>query len=517
MSNLYLSQQRLEFDQPYNVPPENETPAAVRDAETKFIDKTILQYKDRAVQTINLTALEDYLKEAIRAFNPSLGRNTVLAYALKANPGPHILKTFISANKQLSLTGTFDCAGIGEAKLVQICAGDNKYETYLNNSSSGGLKIERALKAGHRQFTIETIGQVIALEICMRNQDINPASITVYIRLILEDAQSSINLNQTFGADSHEAEQIARRLKRAGCQIGVAFHPGSFNLKFTSYFDALAKARRFAKKCKLKLTGINLGGGFSINKPSRSLETRSNTKPKVRPALQFLERFAKSVNIKPEDLISVIPDSPLLQLKTLGTYVKELRDKHTLSRQMIVTAEPGRALLGMDGLDTMKYEGICRLYIPIEQTSIRRDNRDYNRSFGVLKLSGGIYNCGLVDETLSRGKFKYSVRIYDRQSQTYYLCDDPEDLRQKMTVEFMGPTCDSQDNFCKRVLPTELFHTIHQYTTNQPLTQRYWVVLLAGGAYTNTQASTFNSCSLPKVVAYNITPQYHGISTPWHT
>ncbi len=189
-------------------------------------------------------------------------------YAVKANDNLDVLS--VLAN----LGSNFEVASISEVvKLVELGVG------------------------GHRMITSNPVKPVDFIEVC-RQIGINYLCIDskeeidkikyvfpdakVYIRLEIENPESAWPLSGKFGLLEDEVEDIIHYASRKKIElVGLTFHAGSQNNSIESIRKALFVSKRvfdIAKKYKINMRVLNIGGGFPIDYTEKSRNLREFSK-----------------------------------------------------------------------------------------------------------------------------------------------------------------------------------------------------------------------------------------------
>ena len=175
-------------------------------------------------------------------------------YAVKANPHPDIIKTFIKEGCG------FDVASAAEMRLVLGL----------------GAKPEKIIFA----HTIKSVEDIIAarrcrvrLMTCDNESELYKISehfpgAQVVLRIKVNNDQSVVNLSLKFGADPEMAVPMFRKAKLLGLKpAGISFHVGSQSKNIENYLQALeitAQIFAAAKENDIPLNLVDIGGGFPI-------------------------------------------------------------------------------------------------------------------------------------------------------------------------------------------------------------------------------------------------------------
>ncbi|MFC1666478.1 type III PLP-dependent enzyme [Candidatus Omnitrophota bacterium] len=175
-------------------------------------------------------------------------------YAIKANPDPRIIKTFVK------LGSGFDVASATEMKHV-LRLGASSSKIIFANTIKSNEDIESARRRKVRLMTFDNESELYKLAKYCPNA-------RVLVRIKVANEGSVVELSLKFGADSDQAFFLLRKAKALGLvPAGVSFHVGSQSTNVENYLQALelsANIFREAKKNGLPLKIMDIGGGFPI-------------------------------------------------------------------------------------------------------------------------------------------------------------------------------------------------------------------------------------------------------------
>jgi ornithine decarboxylase len=175
-------------------------------------------------------------------------------YAIKANPYPGVIKTFIK------LGASFDVASAAEMKLV-LRLGAPPSKIIFANTIKSEEDIEIARRRRVRLMTFDNEPELYKLA------KYYPKS-HVLVRIKVANEGSQVELSLKFGADSDQAFFLLRKAKALGLvPMGVSFHVGSQSKNVENYMQALeisANIFEESKKNGLPLKIMDIGGGFPI-------------------------------------------------------------------------------------------------------------------------------------------------------------------------------------------------------------------------------------------------------------
>ena len=177
------------------------------------------------------------------------------AYAVKTNGEQLVLRTLVEAGVK-----AFDVASPGEFAAVRAVSPDAEmlYMHPVKAQSDIRLALE---KYGIRVIAIDHEDEVTKLTRVVRALDIDPGSITVFVR-IQTKGHAVYELSKKFGAGPAYAVELAQRLDRTGFKVGICFHVGSQIEDPDTYERALATADWVRNRIGVPLAGLDVGGGF---------------------------------------------------------------------------------------------------------------------------------------------------------------------------------------------------------------------------------------------------------------
>ena len=267
-------------------------------------------------------------------------------YAIKANPNPEIIKTFIKLG-----TG-FDVASAAEMKTV-LNLGASPSKIIFAHTIKNNIDIEFAKRRGVRLMTFDSEPELYKIA------NIYPGA-HVLVRIKVANEGSVVELSLKFGADSEQAAFLLKKAKSLGLvPMGVSFHVGSQSKNVENYLQALEVSARIfeeAKENDTPLKILDIGGGFPIQHFDNEL------------GINF-ERMAKQIRH---------------EIKTLfGKNIKFI-------------AEPGRFLAGPSGL----------LVTQVIGRTFRNNKNYYYVNDGIYQdFSGMVFDhCRYEFKTLRRGQ-----------------------------------------------------------------------------------------------------------------
>lgn len=285
------------------------------------------------------------LEKQYRRFRKALPEVTPY-YAIKANPHPHVVKTFVN------LGAGFDVASAWEMKHV-LSLGASPSRVIFANTIKSNEDIAAARKRRVMRLTFDNEPELYKIA------EHHPGA-QVLLRIKVENEGSVVNLSLKFGADAETAFFMLRKAKTLGLvPVGLSFHVGSQSTNVENYLQALeisAGIFNEAKEHGIPLSVLDIGGGFPI--PHFDNEIGIN-----------FERMAMQIR---------------KQIKTL------------FDKKIQFIAEPGRFLVGPAGI----------LVTQVIGRTFRNNKNYYYLNDGVYQdFSGMIFDhCKYEFKTLRRGQ-----------------------------------------------------------------------------------------------------------------
>lgn len=180
--------------------------------------------------------------------------NVAPYYAIKANPHPDIIETFIK------LGAGFDVASANEMKLV-LALGASPDKIIFANTIKSNEDIACAYKRKVKFMTFDNEPELYKIAR-------HCPGARVLVRIKVENMGSTVELSLKFGADPEQAIFLLKKARSLGLKpAGVAFHVGSQCINVENYLKALDVSSVIfeeAKKVGLQLEILDLGGGFPI-------------------------------------------------------------------------------------------------------------------------------------------------------------------------------------------------------------------------------------------------------------
>jgi ornithine decarboxylase len=175
-------------------------------------------------------------------------------YAVKANPNPKIIKTFIK------LGAGFDVASAWEMKQV-LSLGASRDRIIFANTVKSTDDIVSARRRRVRMMTFDNEPELYKISA-------HYPGAHVLLRIKVGNEGSVVNLSLKFGADPEDAHLILRKARSLGLvPTGLSFHVGSQSKNVENYLQALEISAHIfnqAKEHDVTLKVMDIGGGFPI-------------------------------------------------------------------------------------------------------------------------------------------------------------------------------------------------------------------------------------------------------------
>lgn len=208
----------------------------------------------------------------LESFKAKLGDSFELAFSIKSNPLPEIIRTFIKQNT------FFEVTSLGEMKLL-LKLGASAQNIIYTNIVKPKNTIKFALKAGIQKFAIDSCSDIKRIK---KIAEFEKKSIQALIRI-----NPLINLENTIFSCSGEYSKIGIPIPTKEesnsefnevlsiCEesqlvdlIGLHMHLGSQITNIEPYRKALCRIRnliRYLNQKNIEIKVLDIGGGFPIN------------------------------------------------------------------------------------------------------------------------------------------------------------------------------------------------------------------------------------------------------------
>ncbi len=177
------------------------------------------------------------------------------AYAVKTNGEPFVLEEIARAGVK-----AFDVASPAEFAAARAAAPDA--ELLYMHPVKAQSDIRLALETyGIRTLALDHEDEVAKILRIVRGIDIDPADITLFVRLQTKGS-AAYELSKKFGAAPGHAVELLQRISGIGFRPALAFHVGSQIEDPEVYERALASADWVRSRAGVELAALDVGGGF---------------------------------------------------------------------------------------------------------------------------------------------------------------------------------------------------------------------------------------------------------------
>jgi ornithine decarboxylase len=206
---------------------------------------------DEPVFCFSAKELRDRAQQFLKHF-PGL-----VTFAVKCNPSAEVLSTLAQAG-----ITHWDVASVIEMGSVTAVAPNAVF--HYHNPVKSRLEIETAYKTyGCRRFVVdcrEELQKIVAIV----GKD---PSVEISVRLVLprDRGSSAHDFSTKFGAPEHICVELLKKVVDAGYVPVLTFHPGSQSKEPNVYVRHIEAAARIAKQADVKISKLNVGGGFPAN------------------------------------------------------------------------------------------------------------------------------------------------------------------------------------------------------------------------------------------------------------
>ena len=185
----------------------------------------------------------------MRALLPEVG----VHYAVKCNPSPQVLDVLAG------LGCGFEIASAPELDLV-VAAGANPSEVLYSNPVKPPAHVAATFARGVRRFAVDSEGEV-------RKVAALAPGAAVYVRVVVDDAQSTFPLSRKFGTSIDQAGDLLLLARSLGLEAdGVTFHVGSQCTDPTAWARAIDRCGVLLRRLHhhgVALRMLDIGGGFA--------------------------------------------------------------------------------------------------------------------------------------------------------------------------------------------------------------------------------------------------------------
>jgi ornithine decarboxylase len=177
-----------------------------------------------------------------------------VAYAVKANPGEHVLLAASGAGLKL-----FDAASVHEMKHVRSVAPRARF--HYHNPIKSREEIEEAYRVyGCTRFAADDLQEIYKIAHTIGHS--SDIEIAIRFRLPRLGGSSAHDFSSKFGATRPEAVELLKSVVALGFSPAMTFHPGSQCTDPVAYVRHIAAAAKIGRRAGVRLAALNVGGGF---------------------------------------------------------------------------------------------------------------------------------------------------------------------------------------------------------------------------------------------------------------
>ena len=175
-----------------------------------------------------------------------------VGFAVKSNGEALIIEHLIKSGIRF-----FDAASIAEIELVR-----SFHETIrilYDNPIKSRDEIKRAyFDYGVKSFALDDENEFEKIQSIIGHDP----SVQLSVRFKIKGSFAAQDLNTKFGATPEKAGELLKKISEATYKPALTFHPGSQCYSPSAYKDFIYAAAMIAKKAKVKINMLNVGGGF---------------------------------------------------------------------------------------------------------------------------------------------------------------------------------------------------------------------------------------------------------------
>lgn len=177
-----------------------------------------------------------------------------VSYAVKANPGQHILLTASACG-----LARYDVASVHEMKQVRSVAPRAGF--HYHNPIKSRQEIDEAFRIyGCTRYAADDLQEIYKIAHTIGHS--SGIEIAIRFRLPRLGGSSAHDFSSKFGATRQEAVELLKSVVALGYSPVLTFHPGSQCTDPVAYVRHVAAAAKIARRAAVKLTALNVGGGF---------------------------------------------------------------------------------------------------------------------------------------------------------------------------------------------------------------------------------------------------------------
>ncbi len=177
-----------------------------------------------------------------------------VSYAVKANPGEHVLLGASACGLSL-----FDAASVHEMKHVRSVAPRARF--HYHNPIKSREEIDEAYRAyGCTRYAADDLQEIYKILHTIGHS--SGIEIAIRFRLPRLGGSSAHDFSSKFGATRPEAVELLKSVAALGLSPVLTFHPGSQCTDPLAYVRHIAASAKLARRAGVRLSALNVGGGF---------------------------------------------------------------------------------------------------------------------------------------------------------------------------------------------------------------------------------------------------------------
>ena len=220
----------------------------------RYADTATLIKQEQPLESLYCLSPAALKKQADRFLTGFPG---VIAYAVKANPAPELIKELAAVG-----VGTYDVASLAEIELVRGIMPE------ANLLYDNPVKAKYEIETAYNDFAVRSFALDDELEFEKLHSVIgDDSNVELTVRFKIPSNTAKYDLSAKFGAAEADAIALLQKVQAAGYRCGLTFHPGSQCADPKAYSEYIEKAADIVKGAGVEIETLNVGGGF----PSRYL------------------------------------------------------------------------------------------------------------------------------------------------------------------------------------------------------------------------------------------------------
>lgn len=176
-------------------------------------------------------------------------------YAVKCNPDERVLKALIAGGVK-----NFDCASIGEVKLIRRLAPDATI--YFMHP----VKSRESILEAYEEYDVTIFVLDSEAELNKITEVLGDAEdLTLFVRMAVPKQKVAVDFSAKFGAAPVLAIDLLKKARPFAAKLGVSFHVGTHCLQTESYEKAVQAALDVINSSGVAVEALDIGGGFPAN------------------------------------------------------------------------------------------------------------------------------------------------------------------------------------------------------------------------------------------------------------